>query len=276
MRILILGASGLLGWDFYQHLADRYAILGTFNKSRKVAKRGRFDQLDISKPLTSQFPFSFDIVINCVGLTNVDYCEAHQEEAKRVNTDFVENILDYCNRYNSFLIHISSDYIYSGKDLIVKENTVPCPQNYYGQTKLLSEEILKDYENKTIIRPSKLYNYEFCKHYKMNEGGFDDFIIKYPLWTKDIVYNFDKWINHPDTYNISSLMPLTKYQWVKRILRAFQFERDIHPEPYEWRTKRPFNVKYDLAKINKLGVIPHSVDDAIRWEQTYESKNLQG
>lgn len=265
MRILILGASGLLGWDFYRFLKTNHEVIGTYGNNQKEG----LVKLDITERLRKQF-INVDVVINCLAMTDVDKCEIEQKKAKEINTDFLDNVLDFCKGNDAFLLHISSDYIFSGKDKIVYENTISKPCNFYGLTKMYAEDILKDYKKKTIIRPTKLYNYELLKQYWLYEKSYDNFLVKYPTWTMDIVYNFEKWINSPGIYNLSSLIALTEYQYVNKVLELVESPKKIYEKSCSFKVKiRPLNVKYDLSKILKLGIVPHSVEEIIRWEMKY-------
>ena len=88
------------------------------------------DILQISKP---------DILINLAALTNVDLCEKKPTLAKQVNVVGVENI---CEVFSGKIIHISTDYVFDGKEGPYKENNRTCPISVYGKTKLESENII--------------------------------------------------------------------------------------------------------------------------------------
>ena len=88
------------------------------------------DILQISKP---------DILINLAALTNVDLCERKPTLAKQVNVVGVENI---CDVFPGRIIHLSTDYVFDGKEGPYKESNKTCPISVYGETKLESENII--------------------------------------------------------------------------------------------------------------------------------------
>ena len=69
-----------------------------------------------------------------------------------------------CMSKNSKMIHISSDYVFDGKDGNYKENDMKKPINYYGKTKLEADNLLMgSNSNYLIIRPNVLYSSNIIK-----------------------------------------------------------------------------------------------------------------
>ena len=96
-----------------------------------------------------------DIIINCVGNTNVDFCEKNKKIAFNDNALTVKNLV-YCLQFlktKPHLIHISTDQVYNGvfKGNPSRENEI-CAKNIYGISKLKGELELKNYKKKTILR----------------------------------------------------------------------------------------------------------------------------
>jgi dTDP-4-dehydrorhamnose reductase len=88
-----------------------------------------------------------DLIINCAGYTNVDKAEAEQELCDQINHQAVKILADFCKEKNILLIHYSTDYVFDGSgekpfDEDNQENLQPL--NYYGKTKLFSEQALKN------------------------------------------------------------------------------------------------------------------------------------
>lgn len=153
MNILVLGSEGQLGKaiaanrDFMEH--------GLFLYDR--------DRIDITD---KQAVFSFfaehdiDAVINCAAFTNVDLCEKMKDEAYSVNVCGTRNIAEAALQYNSVMLHISTDFVFDGKkDSPYSEEDPTAPLNYYGVTKLMSEEIVRETVPKHfIVRTSSMYS----------------------------------------------------------------------------------------------------------------------
>lgn len=106
-----------------------------------------------------------DFIINCAAYTNVDEAEIEREKAFNIN-GLGPKILAQCARhYNAKLIHISTDFVFSGDKQIAYltyDRTKPLSQ--YGLSKLQGENNLKNYNNAYIIRTSWLYS-EFCHNF---------------------------------------------------------------------------------------------------------------
>jgi dTDP-4-dehydrorhamnose reductase len=148
-RVLVCGSNGLLG----QRLAyildgeSEYEVLHTSHHRSFVNGQDLFDytQLDISnrgdvKSLISSF--RPDVVLNAAAMTNVDHCERDREQAWKINVTGVEHLVEICRRINAKLIHVSTDYVFDGKNGNYKEEDRVNPINYYGKTKLAGENVI--------------------------------------------------------------------------------------------------------------------------------------
>ncbi len=98
-----------------------------------------------------------DVVVHAATLTDVDKCELNKELAWKVNVEGTKNIVEAAKATGSFLIYISTDYVFGGENGRYKETQAPNPINYYGLTKLKAEEIVKTQKEYFIARPSVIY-----------------------------------------------------------------------------------------------------------------------
>lgn len=150
MKVVILGASGMLGHDITEAFRD--VDLHPFSK----------DELNITnKELLKRRmnEINPDLVINAAGYTDVDGSETNFDIAVKVNSDGVKNIAEASNEYDFDILHISTDYIFSGDNKEgYKEDSVPNPINSYGKSKYMGEKHLKDIATRYyLIRTSWLY-----------------------------------------------------------------------------------------------------------------------
>jgi dTDP-4-dehydrorhamnose reductase len=77
-------------------------------------------------------------------LTDVDYCESHEEEALLVNGQGTANLAAASHATRALLIYYSTDYIFDGtKDAGYQEEDSPNPLNVYGKSKLRGEEFVR-------------------------------------------------------------------------------------------------------------------------------------
>ena len=105
--------------------------------------------------------YSPDVIINCAAWTDVDNAENHEIDAFRVNKNGPENLAVAAKQSNSKLIHVSTDYVFSGegqKPWQVADEINP--QSVYGRSKAEGEcRVIANYpENSFIIRTAWLYS----------------------------------------------------------------------------------------------------------------------
>ncbi len=121
------------------------------------------DELDLSNIETIGKFFQndkFDVIINCAAYTSVDKAESDIELAEQINHIAVSKLALISKSQDIPLIHISTDYVFSGKsNKPYKENDETNPLNIYGLTKLKGEKVIaKTGCNGAIIRTSWLYS----------------------------------------------------------------------------------------------------------------------
>jgi dTDP-4-dehydrorhamnose reductase len=122
------------------------------------------DELDITESSELQNAmkkFSPDIVVNCAAWTDVDGAEGNEVLANKVNSAGAKNVAFNAKKQGAKLIHISTDYVFSGQGKTPWEVSDPIdPQNAYGRTKAEGEiQVLRTYpENSLIVRTAWLYS----------------------------------------------------------------------------------------------------------------------
>ncbi|HLV38821.1 dTDP-4-dehydrorhamnose reductase [Xanthomarina sp.] len=122
-----------------------------------------YQELDISNIEAVETFFKnnqVDYCINCAAYTAVDLAENDQENAIKINELGVKNLAIECQKNNSTLIHISTDFVFNGKQTsFYKEEDAPDPISVYGATKLQGEVQLQNHLTKYfILRTSWLYS----------------------------------------------------------------------------------------------------------------------
>lgn len=126
-------------------------------------------ELDITSAEAVEELFSrekIDIVVNCAAYTAVDLAEEQEDTADKINHKAAALLAEVCAQRNATLIHISTDYIFSGDgQRAYTEDDTPAPLNAYGRTKLSGERAVTKSGCKSIIlRTSWLYS-EFGKNF---------------------------------------------------------------------------------------------------------------
>ena len=141
-RIAIVGKNGRLGAALCRSLADTYEVL-PFGRQ----------ELDLGKPVREQLSgVVFDLLINAVAATNVDWCECHEGEADQINARAVEELGTLCTGRGVRCLHISTDYVFDGlASRPYCEEDPARPISVYGQTKRLGEELLLSADSDHLV-----------------------------------------------------------------------------------------------------------------------------
>ena len=150
MKILILGASGMLGNAMVRILSEKddWDVVGcmrseNFNKifSKKISKK-IISGIDVEKQddllnlFTSTRP---DVVVNCIGLIKQLENGNDPLSAIPINSLFPHRLAKLCMLSNTRLIHISTDCVFSGKVGDYTESDYPDSNDIYGRSKFLGE-----------------------------------------------------------------------------------------------------------------------------------------
>ena len=151
-RVLVLGASGMLGSTLFRALSKE-PLLETFGSIRHdSAKRyfapelhsalipnihidgesGLLTTFDIAKP---------DLVINCIGIIKQLPNSNDHLESLTINSLLPHRLAKYCAATGARLLHFSTDCVFSGKQGLYHENDIPDAYDLYGRTKLLGEVV---------------------------------------------------------------------------------------------------------------------------------------
>lgn len=172
MKILITGAAGQLGTELRRQLEQGKSALGEIPEKLRRATVLCTDigvegmrELDITnRHEVAAFVRHHqpDVIICCAAYTNVDGCETHREDAFRVNALGPRNLAMAAEEIGAKLIHVSTDYVFSGVDnggVALDEACGTCPVSAYGQTKLLGEEYVRQFCSRSfVVRTAWLYS----------------------------------------------------------------------------------------------------------------------
>lgn len=153
MKILVLGRNGQLG----RCLQDQFKKT---NYQVIFASRNDIDLSDNKLLATKILSINPDILINAAAYTDVDNAEKNAEEANLINNLAVATIANICNDLGSWLIHISTDYVFDGtSNTPYHESDQTNPKGIYGESKLSGEISIKSSgANYLIIRTAWVFS----------------------------------------------------------------------------------------------------------------------
>jgi dTDP-4-dehydrorhamnose reductase len=147
--VVITGASGMLGRDLCEVFADL---------SPRCLSKSDLDITD--EGAVKDALREARVVINAAAYTKVDDAETHRDLAFSINADGPRNLAVACRAEGATLIHISTDYVFSGDATTpYKEDSPRHPVSIYGASKAAGEEaVLQEYaDGSVIIRTAWLY-----------------------------------------------------------------------------------------------------------------------
>lgn len=152
--IWLIGNKGMLGNDIEKLLKERGFTYRASDKEIDITDYKALEKFGKDKKIKW--------VINCAGYTKVDKAEEEIDEAFKINKDGVRNIALFSAKSQIKLIHISTDYVFDGRQegraVAYREDDETNPINIYGKSKLAGEEeIKKILEQYFIIRTAWLY-----------------------------------------------------------------------------------------------------------------------
>lgn len=142
MRLAVLGSNGMLG---------RYAHDYISTKSENVCNgytRSDFDVLSITHDEIVKIVSEYDYIINCIGVLKPLIEHVGIENTKYINTTFPQLLADACDKYETRLIHICTDCVFSGLRGKYIETDVCDADDIYGMSKS------KIPENAMVLRTS--------------------------------------------------------------------------------------------------------------------------
>lgn len=275
-KVVITGSNGLLGQTLVDLLLkekERYQVVG-FSRGNNRSGRNDFEYYSID--LTDEEVLKEglkkcnpDVIVNTAAMTNVDACENNKEECDKLNVDVVQFLEEYSKKNNTHLIHLSTDFIFDGKNGPYKETDKANPLSYYGLSKLKSENILiKSKVHFTILRTILVYGkvFDMTRNNivlwvrKMLSEGKEITIVndqfRMPTYVEDLAMackiSIDKKAH--GVFNISSKELLSVYQIAKQIAEVFELdERLIKPistTTLNQTAPRPVKTGFDLSKTN--------------------------
>lgn len=279
--LLVTGLSGLVGSRFLYLYADKYEMVNLDLTSG----------IDITDAASVEQIFSSSnaqAVVHLAAYTNVSAAYEQQGDTEgvcyKVNVLGTKTIAEAAQKYNKYLVHVSTDYVFDGKkqDQYV-ENDVPSPIEWYGQTKLWAEEAVAKSEVKGAIlrmafpyqanpsRPDFLA--KVIENLKKNTlpPAFADHVIT-PTFVDDVTTVFDYCITHQPTgvYHMVGSSSHTDYEIASMVNEIFDLEGTVQPgslTEYLKKVNRPYQqtMRVSNEKLTReFGIQMHTVPDGLR------------
>ncbi|KZX11459.1 dTDP-4-dehydrorhamnose reductase [Methanobrevibacter curvatus] len=268
MKILVTGAKGMLGTDLIEILSKNHEIIATdINEdentiSLDISRLNEVkEKVDLIKP---------DIIINVAAFTDVDGCETNEELAYTINAIGPKNLSIASRMVDAKILHISTDYVFSGDKKSYDEADSTGPLSAYGRTKLAGEEFIKDYTEKYFIfRTAWLYGYHGKNFVKtmlnLSKNNEEISVVDdqhgSPTFTRDLSYAIAK-IIETDKYGIYHITNSDNCSWYEFSKEIFKIAgndvkvKAVTSEEFDRPAPRPKYSILNNKKWKKEGFTP--------------------
>ncbi len=287
MRVLITGASGLLGKALIE-TNKCHEIIATYvgNYGMQDQRCVQYFKMDIRDRIGYAKLFKQyqpQVTIHTAGIGSPDFAEQNKELISDINLNGTKNIADNCGLFNSILIFISSNGIYDGQKAPYGEDDRAEPLNYYGVIKLRGEEVVKETRTPhAIVRPILMYgwNYSFERAnivtqsiLKLQQGekvfAYDDVYVN-PLLSDSCAEVIWKMINDDKIkdYNIGGADRVSIYQLIDKVAEIFDQNRSlvvpVKQGYFNELVARPQDTTLKTGKMEKeLGIKPLTLEEGL-------------
>lgn len=261
--VAVTGAAGMLGQDVCK-AAPPWATVVALTRADG----------DLSVPAEAEAAVAAagpDIVVHCAAFTNVDGATEDPEAARRGNAVATRNVADVCGQIGARLLHISTDYVFSGtRDGPCVESTEPAPINVYGQTKLAAEEEAARIAQHLIVRTQWLFgpggrNF-IAAILDAARAGKDLRVVQneygHPTYTPDLALGIWRLLETPATgiVHMTNRGVCSRLEFAEAALREAGLDgvaiTGIDSDEWPSPTRRPLRAVLESERLEDLGISP--------------------
>jgi dTDP-4-dehydrorhamnose reductase len=281
MKIFITGGSGLLGSkvaEIAQARGDE-VFSGYAHNLPEYGRAAKFDLRDEMSMYELVGKIEPEVIIHSAALTDVDRCEREKELAYQMNVEGTRAIATAAENAGSFLIYISTDYVFDGNRGMYSEDDSTNPISYYGYSKLLGEQFSRGCIARTCViygsRPASgkvnfaLWLLNSLKSGKEVRVVTDQFI------TPTLNTNLAKMVLEAadrrlcGVLNLAGATRISRYDYAQDLAREFDLDASLilpsRMADLMWAAKRPIDSSLDTSKARaELMEKPLPLNEALR------------
>ena len=279
MKFLVTGSAGLVGRQVVKDLSETHEVFSCYTKSEPEfgipVKMDLLNHERISNVLSEKNP---DIVIHLGAMTAVDLCETQQDNALKINSQATEILAKECSKINSFMVYVSTDYVFNGNSGLYKENAATNPLGFYGKSKLLGEKSIQNFSsNWCIARTSTPFGLHPTKK------SFPIWVIENLQKQKQIDVLTDQFTSPTYVPNLSRMLieiserhltgiihvagasKISRYEMASLVSDKLDLDekllREISINDIKWEAQRPKDSSLNVSKaISILNQKPQKID----------------
>ncbi len=285
-RILVTGGSGLLGHKLVGLASGKgHAVYSAFNEHQPPGgRRVHLDQTDEQQVKKIVGEIRPEVIINSAAMTDVDLCETQPDIAFLVNAQSVSYLACEARKSNSFLLQLSTDYVFGGDKGNYSETDPPNPINHYGLSKLKGEEATKaaGEGNWGVARASVVYGWG--RPHRPNAASYVyDKLLKGEKISVVVDQYSSPTLNTnlagmvleiaerkvPGIIHTSGASRLSRYGFAVSIARTFGLDESlissVETKNLNWKAKRPVDSSLGTSKASRTLLNPPlPIDQALR------------
>jgi len=282
LKFLVTGSAGLVGQQVVKYLSKSNQVFSCYNESKP--EYGDSVKMDlknyemVSSILTEIKP---DVVIHLGAMTGVDLCEKEKTSASEINTKATEIIAKECSKLNSFLVYVSTDYVFDGNFGMYKEDDVANPLGFYGKSKLEGEKAVQNFStNWCIARTSTPFGLHPTKK------SFPMWVIENLQKQKQIDVLIDQFTSPTYIPNLSRMLieiserritgiihaagasKISRYQMASMVSDKLNLDgtllKQISMNKMKWVAQRPKDSSLDVSRASSiLNEKPQKIDQSL-------------
>jgi dTDP-4-dehydrorhamnose reductase len=264
MRILVVGASGLVGSNVAGVARDRgHTVLGT-HRSVETADL-HLDKTDQSRTIEVITDFDPDAVVDTAAFHAVDDCKTRRDRAWRVNAEGTANVARAAEEVDAHVVYLSTDYVFPGDpaDAPYAETDPVSPVNYYACAKLAGETAACVADERAILRSSVVYgtardNFATWALDELAAGNEIDVVtdqVSRPTYAPDLARACVEVLERGLTglYHATGPESVSRYEFTRRLADAYGHDRElvrpIATEQFGQEAPRPADGSLDSTRL---------------------------
>ena len=246
MRILILGASGLIGHQLFKQLSQNHETFGTLHKSKEkygalklLSGYNIIENVDVNnfQLLTGVIrSINPDVILNCVGITKRKIKEDNILETLQVNALFPHKLAEWALSNKKRIIHFSTDCVFNGEIGNYTENSLTSAKDIYGRTKALGEikyshtlTIRSSFVGRELFDKTELLEWFLAQDGKIINGFTKTFYsgVSTIYMSKVVNKIITEYPNLSGLYQLAPENPISKHELLSIAKKAFNLNVEI-------------------------------------------------
>ena len=210
-----------------------------------------------------------DVIINCIGLADVERCESEPFLANQLNNEVPKFLSKVSYDRNIKLVHISTDHFVANGSLLASEDSTINAVNNYGLTKLMGEKSVLDFNKNSLIIRTNFFGHDYNKNNSLTDWLVSKLINNNQVYGFSDIYFSPVSINflaeavleilklkYSGVLNVSSNECISKYDFLVKVSKIFQLNSEliesVKSNSIAGRVSRPKNMCLDNQKLESL------------------------